>query len=468
MLTLNADTKQKITLQALYEIPKKLADLIHKDDGNATFISELNTIFIYFKDVKKACGKKLQRHLLCFFTKNKYNLNIDVESFYKIGGCNTLEIISETILYANHHQYSKKKDDKHLDLKFNLICQATEDTKGTHQAILDESKIEMEFVNFARDLQDMPPNECYSLAMADKIVEKAATIKRIKATVLTESDIKKAGMNLVLAVNAGSKHEPRVVILEYVGDPHSKKKLGLIGKGVTFDTGGYNLKPSMYMKGMKFDMSGAAIASSTLMAIAKAKLKVNAVSVACIVDNAIGAKGTLPESIIKSLNGKTVQIDNTDAEGRLILADGITHAIRTLKVSNIIELSTLTGGIVIALGTKITGTYSNCDKMFCRFQKAACHSREDIWRMPLHRDFDQMITTTPVADIANVGKTPQGSANQAAAFLKQFMEDKPFIHLDIAGTATTADQRGRGVMVRTIFHYCELLEKGDTETCQNK
>ena len=132
------------------------------------------------------------------------------------------------------------------------------------------------------------------------------------------------------------------------------------------------------MKGMKFDMSGAAIASSTLMAIAKAKLKVNAVSVACIVDNAIGAKGTLPESIIKSLNGKTVQIDNTDAEGRLILADGITHAIRTLKVSNIIELSTLTGGIVIALGTKITGTYSNCDKMFCRFQKAACHSREDI------------------------------------------------------------------------------------------
>ena len=127
-------------------------------------------------------------------------------------------------MYANHHQYSKKKDDKDLNLKFNLICQKEEDTKGTHQAILNESKIEMEFVNFARDLQDMPPNECYSLVMADKIIEKAATIKGIKATVLTESEIKKIGMNLVLAVNAGSKHEPRVVILEYVGDPQSKKK----------------------------------------------------------------------------------------------------------------------------------------------------------------------------------------------------------------------------------------------------
>jgi leucyl aminopeptidase len=156
-------------------------------------------------------------------------------------------------------------------------------------------------------------------------------------------------MGLLLSVNAGSKVEPRVVVAEYIGD-ESKPKTALVGKGITFDSGGYNLKPSQFMEGMKFDMSGAAIMLSTVMALAKAEAKTNVVAVGCFTDNRIGSTATLPESVITSMNGLTVEINNTDAEGRLVLADGITYAIREKAATRIIEASTLTGAITIALG----------------------------------------------------------------------------------------------------------------------
>jgi leucyl aminopeptidase len=174
-------------------------------------------------------------------------------------------------------------------------------------------------------------------------------IPNVKLRVLGLKEAQKLGMGLLLAVNAGSHVEPRVVVVEYSSDSTLPKTV-LVGKGITFDSGGYNLKPSAFMKGMKFDMSGASIMISTVLALAKAKAKANVAAVGMFTDNRIGGQATLPESIIKSMNGLTVQIDNTDAEGRLVLADGLTYGVKELKADRLIEASTLTGAIDVALG----------------------------------------------------------------------------------------------------------------------
>ncbi|KAJ3636345.1 hypothetical protein Zmor_008699 [Zophobas morio] len=258
---------------------------------------------------------------------------------------NAFRVITEAILFMDHNQISRKENHKNKEVKYNLVYTGAPE----FDEIFESSMIKMEFVNFARDLQDLPPNEGIAPKLADLISEKAKTIDGVKVTVYTKSEIEKMGMGLLLAVNAASEVEPRVVVLEYNGDS-SKQKTALVGKGITFDSGGYNLKPGNFMKGMKFDMSGAAIMASTVMALAKSKAKANVMSVGMFTDNRIGGHGTLTESVIKSYNGKTVQIDNTDAEGRLVLADGITYAIRDGKADRVIESSTLTGAIVVALG----------------------------------------------------------------------------------------------------------------------
>jgi len=167
-------------------------------------------------------------------------------------------------------------------------------------------------------------------------------------------------MGLLLAVNAGSHYEPRVVILRYFGDAKNKKNvLGLVGKGITFDSGGYDLKPSQYLQCMKFDMSGAAVVCATFLSLIQKKPKINVIAVACLTENAIGGHATLTESVVTSMSGKTVEINNTDAEGRLVLADGITYAIQREKATKIITVATLTGACVLALGENITGVMTN-------------------------------------------------------------------------------------------------------------
>ena len=299
----------------------------------------------------------------------------------------------------------------------------------------------------------MPPNILYPEIFANHISEKAKGIANLKVTILDKKAIQDLDMNLLLAVNAASHYEPRVVVLTYNGDPKNKNEiLGLVGKGITFDTGGYSLKPSQYMKGMKFDMSGAAIVCNSALAAAKLGLKTNFIAVACLTENKIGGHGTLVESIVKSMNSKTVEINNTDAEGRLVLADGITYAIRKGKATKIIELSTLTGAILIALGNYMTGAFSNNDQLFNNFQTAADQANEEIWRMPIHEDNIVGIKSSAIADLSNVTKDSYGGSSSAAAFIQEFCEDKPFLHLDIAGTAYGND-RGQAVLVKTLVQY---------------
>ncbi|WP_338972766.1 M17 family metallopeptidase [Spiroplasma endosymbiont of Panorpa germanica] len=449
MIFLNDKKQFELTLKAIKKSEVKNT-LVNLDDESVTLISEEKTIYMVFDEIKGCTYKKISKALASFLKANKKDLNIDVDSFFKINESKIdgiFDAVVETAMFENHKiiSYKEKTVDKP---NINLIC------KADKSARFNETAIKMEFVNFTRDLQDTPPNIATSVTIADKIATKAKEIKGLKVTVLNKKQIEDLKMGLLLSVNAGSYVEPRVVVLEYIGDP-KKEKIGLVGKGITFDSGGYSLKPSNFMEGMKFDMSGATIMLSSVMALAKAQAKTNVMAIGLFTDNRIGGHATLVESVITSMNGKTVEITNTDAEGRLVLADGITYAVREAKVDKIIDAATLTGAIVIALGKWQTGVFSTNDQWYDEVAKAAQAGHEPIWRQPLLEEHLKAMQCSPVADLANSEPGRNAGSSTAAAFLDSFAEGKPFVHLDIAGTADDG-KRGTGVMVKTIF---ELLNK---------
>ncbi|WP_342258790.1 M17 family metallopeptidase [Spiroplasma endosymbiont of Dioctria linearis] len=425
----------------------KLNELVVKENGVTSLISEDKTLYYFLND--KPCLRELGDSLEAIIKSNKYDLNVNVESFaskFK-NEEEAFQKVVETIMFAAHKEFEMKEKQAQpksinflFDKKFN--------------AIYEESAIKMEYLNFARDLQDLPPNIGTSVEIANRIVAKAKEIKDLKVTVYDKKQIESMGMGLLLSVNAGSNIDPRVVVMEYKSDP-SQKRTALVGKGITFDTGGYNLKPSNFLDNMKFDMSGAAIVSSTIMALAKAKAKCNVVSIAMLTDNRIGGKATLTESVIKSMNGKTVEITNTDAEGRLVLADGITYAVREAKADRAITVATLTGAIAIALGRWFTGTFSKYDEFHKEFENASKKGQEPIWRQPIIGDHLKAMQCSKIADLANSEPGREAGSSTAAAFLDSFAEGKEYIHLDIAATAD-ANKRGRAPMLKTMF---ELLKK---------
>ncbi|WP_339034043.1 M17 family metallopeptidase [Spiroplasma endosymbiont of Cantharis rufa] len=425
----------------------KLNELVVKENGVTSLISEDKTLYYFLND--KPCLRELGDSLETIIKSNKYDLNVNVESFaskFK-NEEEAFQKVIETIMFAAHKEFEMKEKQAEpksinflFDKKFN--------------AIYEESAIKMEYLNFARDLQDLPPNIGTSVEIANRIVTKAKEIKDLKVTVYDKKQIESMGMGLLLSVNAGSNIDPRVVVMEYKSDS-SQKRTALVGKGITFDTGGYNLKPSNFLDNMKFDMSGAAIVSSTIMALAKAKAKCNVVSIAMLTDNRIGGKATLTESVIKSMNGKTVEITNTDAEGRLVLADGITYAVREAKADRAITVATLTGAIAIALGRWFTGTFSKYDEFHKEFENASKKGQEPIWRQPIIGDHLKAMQCSKIADLANSEPGREAGSSTAAAFLDSFTEGKEYIHLDIAATAD-ANKRGRAPMLKTMF---ELLKK---------
>jgi leucyl aminopeptidase len=301
---------------------------------------------------------------------------------------------------------------------------------------LDKSFLKLEAVNFARDLQDAPPNKLHAQEFAEEIQKKMKNFANIQVEILDKKAIEKNKMGLLLAVNAGSHYEPRVVILKYFGNPKSKEIFGLVGKGITFDSGGYDLKPSQYLQCMKFDMSGAAVVCASFWALVQKKPKINVVAIACLTENAIGGHATLTESVITSMSGKTVEINNTDAEGRLVLADGITYAIQKEKVTKIITVATLTGACVLALGENITGVMTNNQEFYQQFTHASQKAQEKTWELPIFPENTKNLQeNTTIADISNVTSGRYMGASHGAAFLQYFVNDLPFIHLDIAGTA---------------------------------
>ena len=291
----------------------------------------------------------------------------------------------------------------------------------------------VEGVFFTRDLVSEPANHLTTTEFADRIADMKSL--GLKITVLEEDELEKLGMGCLLAVGLGSASPSKVAIMEWSGGAKGDAPLALVGKGVVFDTGGISLKPAAGMEDMTMDMGGAGVVAGTMRALALRKAKANVVGLVGLVENMPSERATRPGDVVTSMKGDTVEVINTDAEGRLVLCDVMHYAQETFKPKAMIDLATLTGAIIIALGHEKAGVFSN-DEEFCKsFLKAAEAEGEGAWHMPLDPAYDDMLKSQ-IADMKNVGGRPAGSIT-AAQFLKRFVSDDcPWIHLDIAGAAS--------------------------------
>ena len=305
---------------------------------------------------------------------------------------------------------------------------------STNSDALRRSEIIADEVIFARDVANMPPNICFPSALAD-IGGSMARRCGLKFCSLAKSDLRNAGFGGISAVGQGSANEPRLIILEYEGGGEKSPTL-IVGKAVTFDTGGISIKPSMNMDAMKFDKCGGCAVMAIMSAAARLKLPVNLVGIIPSVENMPGSGSYRPGDIVRLYNGKTVEIINTDAEGRLILADAMAYGEKTYSPAAIIDIATLTEACVVALGTDTAGMVSNNNVMVNRFVMAAQRTAEPVWRLPLVDAHSEMIKSK-VADMKNLGSGNAAQTIVAAAFLSNSIGDKPWVHLDIYGPSWT-------------------------------
>jgi len=303
--------------------------------------------------------------------------------------------------------------------------------------------------NRARDLQSTPSNFATPSFLAARAEEIAAASSKLSAEVLGPQEITAKGMGGLLAVGQGSSEEPRLIVLRYAGGG-SGPTLGLVGKGVTFDTGGISLKPGAGMQEMKMDMSGAAAVLEAIAAIAELGLAVDLIAVVPATENMPSGTAVKPGDVITQYNGKTVEVNNTDAEGRLILADALAYAAE-LGAERIVDLATLTGAVVIALGSTYAAVIANDDDLAGEVIAAGERSGELVWRLPLHAEYRELMKGT-VADLSNLASKRKAGTITAGAFLQEFVGETPWAHVDIAGTAwdvgreyTGTDASGYGV-----------------------
>jgi len=285
-----------------------------------------------------------------------------------------------------------------------------------------------------RDLVSEPPNVLYPKKYKDEI--KKLTKLGLKVEVYDERKMKKLGLNALLGVGQGSVNESYLVTIEWRGNKKSKTKpLAFVGKGVCFDTGGISLKPARFMEEMKYDMAGSAVVVGLLKTLALRKAKVNAVGVVGLVENMPGGNAQRPGDIVKSYSGKTIEVLNTDAEGRLVLADALSFTEKKFKPKFIVDLATLTGAIIISLGEEYAGLFSNNDDLSNKIFNIGKKVKEKVWRLPLDENYNKLMNS-PVADVQNINYAGGAGSITAAEFLQRFIINKtPWVHLDIAGMA---------------------------------
>jgi leucyl aminopeptidase len=327
------------------------------------------------------------------------------------------------------------------------------------QTVVDKVDLTTQAVNYARDLGNLPPNECPPSELARFALTLEAEYG-IKTRILERYEMESIGLNGIVAVGKGSSNPPKMIILEYRGDTNHEKPYLLVGKAVTFDTGGISLKPGDKMDEMKFDKCGGCSVLGILRAVASLGLHVNVIGIIPSVENMPSSSSYRPGDIIKMYNGKTVEILNTDAEGRIILADAMAYGVTKYNPQAIIDLATLTGACIIALGANVAAAIGTNEQLTERLIKASEKTGEKIWGLPLHDEYHEQIKSK-VADIKNIGGRPAGAIT-AAAFLSNFTNDIPWVHLDIAGTAWTQEgtfdrsynpKGATGFGVRTVVKF---------------
>ncbi len=334
-------------------------------------------------------------------------------------------------LSAYRFSYRTRPKNKAKDMPAAKLVIATDQAARIRTAFKELDAL-ADGICLARDLVNEPSN----ILTPPEFARRAKTLKQlgVKVEVLSEAQMKKQGMGALLGVGQGSAQPSQLVVMQWNGAAKTKKPLAFIGKGVCFDTGGISIKPSGGMEEMKGDMGGAAAVTGLLHALAKRKAKVNVVGILGLVENMPSGTAQRPGDIVTSMSGQTIEVLNTDAEGRLVLADALWYTQKRFKPKFMIDLATLTGAIIISLGQEYAGMFSDNDALAAQLNAIGEIEQEKVWRMPLCDNFDKMINS-PNADMKNIGGGRNAGSSTAAHFLRRFTNNVPWVHLDIAGTA---------------------------------
>ncbi|EPA04797.1 leucyl aminopeptidase [Candidatus Nitrosarchaeum limnium] len=355
-------------------------------------------------------------------------------------------------------KYKSKKENIIPDLTI-LVSKSEKISK-----MIKTSDIISDGVLFTKDIANLPPNDCTptTLANVSKILSKK---NRMKCSIISKKELEKKGFGGIVAVGQGSKNEPKLIILEHRMGSRNEKPIVLVGKAVTFDTGGISLKPGEKMDEMKFDKCGGCTVIGIMKAVSELKLPINIVGIIPSVENMPGGESYRPGDIIKLYSGKTAEILNTDAEGRIILSDALSFGEKQYSPKAIIDFATLTGACIIALGTNVAGIISNDEKLTQKIKESSKRTTEEIWELPLNNDYMDMIKSD-VADMKNVGIGRAAGTITAAAFLRNAIKDTPWVHIDIAGVAWTQvatkdkpynPKGATGFGVRLILDYLQNI-----------
>jgi leucyl aminopeptidase len=431
---LSKNLVQKInSFLSVIKIRKKEDEIISFDisDKKKCFIVKVKSKYESF--YPEEIGGRFFSYLKKTKDVNKIDFYIDSLNFEKE---KSASFFSEFFLGFNLKSYTfnkyktinKEKINKKITFK---IITSNEKNLQKEYKYYDAIK---EGVFLTRDLVSEPPN----VLNPKKYTEEIKKLSKIglKIEILNEAKLKKLGMNSLLGVGQGSKNETFLAVIKLNGAKNNfGKPLAFVGKGVCFDTGGISLKPARFMEEMKYDMGGSAVVVGLLKSLALRKAKVNAVGVVGLVENMPGGNAQRPGDIVKSFSGKTIEVLNTDAEGRLVLADALTYTEKKFKPKFIIDLATLTGAIIMALGEEYAGLFSNNEELSKNIFQSSQSVNEKVWRLPLHENYDKLINS-PIADVQNINYAGGAGSITAAQFLQRFIINKtPWAHLDIAGTA---------------------------------
>lgn len=443
---------ENLLVSAVFE--KNAPKFVKKENGSFLIDKSTNKAYLYFEE-QKYNYFELKKQISKIFAVDS-NIDIDLKSFVKnhLSEQNLIRLLISDFNFNEAKLFKRNKKSEKVEEEKEFTINVVVENFSQYKELINEVTVISQAVNDCRNLQIMPENFLNSEVLAEKIADDFKNIENLKVRVLTKAQIRELNMGLLLSVNKGSTHEPRVVVVEYKNNPESKEHNVYVGKGITFDTGGVNTK-GYHMGGMKFDMSGSVIVAYAVKAMAQLKLKVNASAVMMITDNRLANDASLPENIYESMSGKWVEVTDTDAEGRLVLADGLYYGASELKATQLVDVATLTGSLSYALGSVYTGIWSTDDKKWELFNQAANVSYEKVWRMPLHEDFHKSNKESKVADLNNYSSSSKSDSNSAAMFLKEFTNDVPYIHCDVA---FTADIKGepQGVLIPTLVEFAKL------------
>ncbi len=463
-------TQEQLSLIDKLPLDKNAANIAKKDftgEFLKTFFTHLHTItprilLVGLGEEKNFNCENVRKasSIAISFAKqsNLENIALVVPSI-KQNSC--FEAVAEGSILTtyNFDKYKTEEKQKKKPIKEISFVIQKEKAKET-ELILKKIDVICNSVFFVRDLV----NENADIMNTTEFVEAAKKVayeKKLKITVLDQKQIKKLGLNLHYSVGQGSKYPSYLVFLEYNGNPPSREKVALIGKGITFDTGGLNLKPSGIIETMREDMAGAATVLGIAKMAAELKIKKNIVAVLALAENAIGNESFKPGDVLTSYSGLTVEIANTDAEGRLVLADAINYTIKNYKPDLVIDFATLTGAIVVALGHEAAGIFGTASQEIEKLKEIGEGIHDRVWEMPLYDEYAEDLKSE-IADIKNLGIKGSAGSITGALFIKKFVGETPWIHLDIAGVAFYDDKprfynskSGTGNCVRLFAKYLE-------------